>query len=318
MSAGELLTFTFYGLQLGEKTGQMMDNWGILKAATGASARVFELIDDGVAQGRVHRRPRGVVLKKDAEAYVRAHYPQVAAEIDTLVEQNKLQLQSAAESAHSISLSPSGPLSRAQSLAGKKHSNATDDNNYSLLGDDSKVDQRGGYMRSQNDDVKHDTLPEGIFGNANEPYPVSGAATASALAAEALRNSLSSNTFTSRAGSVSGSVSSSGRSGSGGATAAARALQLRADTAPWLRFPLQFHDVHFAYPTRLNKTVLKGLSLTLEPGQVTALVGTSGGGKSTIVALIERFYEPLRGSVTWGGVPIECLDMAWWHRQVRR
>ena len=50
-------------------------------------------------------------------------------------------------------------------------------------------------------------------------------------------------------------------------------------------------DVSFAYPTRPDQPVLQRVSLELQPGTVTALVGPSGGGKSTIVALLERFYD---------------------------
>ena len=60
---------------------------------------------------------------------------------------------------------------------------------------------------------------------------------------------------------------------------------------------VEFHDVHFKYPTRPDVPVLKGLSITVEPGQVVALVGSSGCGKSTVVQLIERFYDPLDGRV---------------------
>lgn len=50
-------------------------------------------------------------------------------------------------------------------------------------------------------------------------------------------------------------------------------------------------DVHFAYPLRPDVKILDGFSLTLKSGTVTALVGSSGAGKSTIVQLLARFYE---------------------------
>jgi ABC-type multidrug transport system fused ATPase/permease subunit len=55
---------------------------------------------------------------------------------------------------------------------------------------------------------------------------------------------------------------------------------------------IELHDVHFAYPSRSDYPVLKGLSLEVKPGSVVALVGPSGGGKSTVFQLIERFYLP--------------------------
>jgi ABC-type multidrug transport system fused ATPase/permease subunit len=67
-----------------------------------------------------------------------------------------------------------------------------------------------------------------------------------------------------------------------------------------------------------TSTVLNEVTLELKPGTVTALVGASGGGKSTIVSLIERFYdvEPQNGSITIDGYNIQSLDPAWLHRQI--
>jgi ATP-binding cassette subfamily B protein len=65
---------------------------------------------------------------------------------------------------------------------------------------------------------------------------------------------------------------------------------------------LEFEDVHFAY--RSDEAVIRGMSFTAEPGKLTALVGPSGGGKSTIFNLIMRFYQPGRGKIVIDGQDI--------------
>jgi ATP-binding cassette subfamily B protein len=66
-----------------------------------------------------------------------------------------------------------------------------------------------------------------------------------------------------------------------------------------------FHDVHFAYPGR--PAVLNGLDLVIEPGQRVGLVGASGAGKSTVLALLQRFYDTQGGSVTIEGQDIRGI-----------
>lgn len=58
-----------------------------------------------------------------------------------------------------------------------------------------------------------------------------------------------------------------------------------------------FRDVGFRYPTRPDIVALEGVSLGLAPGKLTAMVGLSGSGKSTMVALLQRLYDPLHGQV---------------------
>lgn len=72
---------------------------------------------------------------------------------------------------------------------------------------------------------------------------------------------------------------------------------------------IEFRDVHFRYPTRPEQPVLRGLSLTVKPGQYVALVGASGCGKSTTIALLERFYDVLSGGVYVDGKDISRLNI---------
>lgn len=72
---------------------------------------------------------------------------------------------------------------------------------------------------------------------------------------------------------------------------------------------IEFRDVHFRYPTRPHVAVLRGLDLTIRPGQYVAIVGPSGCGKTTTVALMERFYDPLAGGVYVDGKEISSLNL---------
>ena len=62
--------------------------------------------------------------------------------------------------------------------------------------------------------------------------------------------------------------------------------------------------------------MLDGFSLQLQPGEVFALVGESGGGKSTVGQLLQRFYDPLDGSVAIDGQPLSALDPQWLRRNI--
>jgi ATP-binding cassette subfamily B (MDR/TAP) protein 1 len=72
---------------------------------------------------------------------------------------------------------------------------------------------------------------------------------------------------------------------------------------------IELVDVDFHYPERPDHAVFKKYNLTIEPFQTVALVGTSGGGKSTVISLIERFYDPINGSVLLDGVDIKSIDI---------
>ncbi|KAI9818482.1 MAG: GTPase-activating protein [Pycnora praestabilis] len=72
---------------------------------------------------------------------------------------------------------------------------------------------------------------------------------------------------------------------------------------------VEFRDVHFRYPTRPEQPVLRGINLAVKPGQYVALVGASGCGKSTTIALMERFYDPLVGGIYVDGKEISSLNI---------
>ncbi|RFU81374.1 atp-binding cassette multidrug transport atrc [Trichoderma arundinaceum] len=80
---------------------------------------------------------------------------------------------------------------------------------------------------------------------------------------------------------------------------------------------ITLENVTFAYPSRPGITVLDDFSLTVPAGKVTALVGQSGSGKSTIVGLIERWYNANSGSLKLDGRPINQLNLNWLRKHVR-
>jgi ATP-binding cassette subfamily B protein len=71
---------------------------------------------------------------------------------------------------------------------------------------------------------------------------------------------------------------------------------------------LRFEDVHFRYPGATDEA-LRGIDLEVRPGEVLALVGETGAGKSTIVKLIARFHDPTGGRVLVDGVPLTDVDV---------
>ena len=79
---------------------------------------------------------------------------------------------------------------------------------------------------------------------------------------------------------------------------------------------VEFRDVHFTYPSRPDAPIFQGFSLSMAAGQTVALVGSSGSGKSTIVNLLERFYDPQQGEVTVDGTEIRKLNLKFWRSQL--
>ncbi|CAM4723644.1 unnamed protein product [Leuciscus chuanchicus] len=74
---------------------------------------------------------------------------------------------------------------------------------------------------------------------------------------------------------------------------------------------VDFMNIDFSYPTRPGNQILKNFNLTLPPCKTVAIVGESGGGKSTVAALLERFYDPSSGVVMLDGLDIRTLDPSW-------
>jgi ATP-binding cassette, subfamily B (MDR/TAP), member 1 len=74
--------------------------------------------------------------------------------------------------------------------------------------------------------------------------------------------------------------------------------------------------VSFNHPSRPPVSVVCGLTLALPAGKITALVGASNLGESTLVTLIERFYDPLTGTVKMDGVDVRELNFKWLRAQI--
>jgi ABC-type multidrug transport system fused ATPase/permease subunit len=111
--------------------------------------------------------------------------------------------------------------------------------------------------------------------------------------------------------------------------AAERVLELSAEASPDFGYgkrnfsqprpnlgTIVFKDVCFSYPSRPHTEVLHGINFTLRPGTVTALVGASGAGKSTITSLLQGFYPPTSGTISIDGEEIRNLDRHWLRSQI--
>lgn len=76
----------------------------------------------------------------------------------------------------------------------------------------------------------------------------------------------------------------------------------------WKGADIAFDNVWFTYPTR-NTPVLQGLSIRIRHGDFAAIVGSSGSGKTTVISLLERFYEPRRGSIRYNNEEIAAIPL---------
>lgn len=79
---------------------------------------------------------------------------------------------------------------------------------------------------------------------------------------------------------------------------------------------LDFENVSFAYPLKPEVMILKDLSFSIKPGKVIAIVGHSGSGKTTISNLIQRFYDPVEGSIKIDGTDIRDFNIPWLRKQI--
>ena len=78
----------------------------------------------------------------------------------------------------------------------------------------------------------------------------------------------------------------------------------------------EMKNVNFTYPTRKELKVLKNINCVFEAGKTTALVGPSGSGKSSVIQLFERFYDPCDGEILMDGVNLKELDLSWYRQNV--
>ncbi|KAJ8632520.1 hypothetical protein MRB53_025856 [Persea americana] len=79
---------------------------------------------------------------------------------------------------------------------------------------------------------------------------------------------------------------------------------------------IDIRDVYFSYPSRDDNMILQGFSLSIPAGKVVALVGSSGCGKSTVISLVERFYDPSKGDIFIDNYNIKDLDLKFLRRKI--
>ncbi|KAK8718207.1 hypothetical protein V6N13_045450 [Hibiscus sabdariffa] len=78
-----------------------------------------------------------------------------------------------------------------------------------------------------------------------------------------------------------------------------------------IRGDIELKDVYFSYPARPEEKIFRGFSLSISSGTTVALVGQSGSGKSTVISLIERFYDPQAGEVLIDGINLKDFQLRW-------
>ena len=84
---------------------------------------------------------------------------------------------------------------------------------------------------------------------------------------------------------------------------------------PDKRSPITFKQVTFSYPSRPDQPALTDFELSIHPGKSLALVGQSGAGKSTLFELLQRFYDPQQGSISYGEYDLRQIPLAAWRER---
>ncbi|KAF7123494.1 hypothetical protein RHSIM_Rhsim12G0140900 [Rhododendron simsii] len=79
---------------------------------------------------------------------------------------------------------------------------------------------------------------------------------------------------------------------------------------------IELRYISFKYPTRPDVQIFRDLNLNIPSGKTVALVGESGSGKSTVIALLQRFYDPESGHITLDGIEIQRLQLKWLRQQM--
>ena len=77
-----------------------------------------------------------------------------------------------------------------------------------------------------------------------------------------------------------------------------------------------FTDVELRYPQRPTHTAIRNLNLTIKENMTVAFCGTSGSGKSTTLSLLQRFYDPCKGTITYGGIDIRSVPIHQWRAEM--